>query len=190
MAAAFPERATLLLLGRWALNFDLDGQAQDWADQVLSWAATVEAGAPFQDVAARAIESGALYTLSSLPSPAHWGELSDLIREAVRDLHLSTPDTPDSAARWLARVHLGDVLAAEGDDFDALKKVSRLWFDHGTPDLHQFYLFKHAIRDVMRDGQQSHIPGLTRGSWQGDLVQTITRWMQETQAPNQISDPL
>ncbi|MCK0172027.1 hypothetical protein MWU53_13245 [Aliiroseovarius sp. S1123] len=180
----FPERASLLLLGRWALNFDVDGPAQDWADDVLSWAAGVEAGDPHQEVAARAIESGALYTLADLPSPAHWGELSDLIRDAVRNLCLSTPDTPDSATRWLARMHLGDILAARGDDFDALKKVSRLWFDHETPDLHQFYLFKHAIRDVTRDGQQAHIPGLTRDSWQGDLVAAINEWMEQTPAPD------
>lgn len=184
MAAAFPERATLLLLGRWALNFDVDGAAQDWADQVLSWAAEIEAGDSHQEVAARAIESGALYTLASLPSPAHWGELSDLIRDAARDLQLSTPNGPDSATRWLARVHLGDILAAGGDDFDALKKVSRLWFDHKSPDLHQFYLFKHAIRDVMQDGQQAHIPGLTRDSWQGDLIVAIDDWMEQTPAPD------
>ncbi|NDW53949.1 hypothetical protein [Aliiroseovarius sp. PrR006] len=179
----FPERATLLLLGRWALNFDVDGPAQAWADDVLSWAAGIEADDQHQDVATRAIESGALYTLADLPSPAHWGEISDLIRDAVRDVHLSTPDSPDSATRWLARVHLMDILAAEGDGFDALKKVSRLWFDHGTPDLHQFYLFKHAIRDVMRDGKQTHIPGLTRDSWQGDLIAAINEWMEQTQAP-------
>lgn len=183
MAADFPERATLLLLGRWALNFDVDGTAQDWANAILLWAAGVEADGQHHNVAARAIESGALYTLADLPSPAHWGEISDLIRDAARDLRLPTPDNQDNATRWLARVHLEDILAAKGDDFDALKKVSRLWFDHQTPDLHQFYLFKHAIRDVMRDGQQPHIPGLTRDSWRDDLVVAIHKWMDEVPAP-------
>lgn len=191
-ARAFPERATLLLLGRWVLNFDLDFLAQDWADQILSWgsAAVADANAPHHDIAVQAIDSGALYALSSLPSPAHWGELSDLIQDAARDLRLHTPGTSAIATRWLAWVHLNEILTADGDDFDALKKVSRLWFDHETPDLHRFYLFKHAIRDVMRDGQQSHISGLTHKSWRSELVVAISHWMKETPAPDLFPDPL
>ncbi len=177
-------------MGRRSLNFDVDGLAQKWADQMLSWASAAVVDAPNGNVAARAIESGALYTLSSLPSPAHWGELSDLIRDVARDLHLFLPGDPATATRWLAWVHLSDVLAAGGDDFDALKKVSRLWFDHETPDLHRFYLFKHAIREVMRDGQQAHVPGLTRESWRDDLVLAITDWKKETRAPDLFPDSL
>ena len=87
----------------------------------------------------------------------------------------------------LAALHVAEILAAKGDDFAALKRLSRLWFDHEVDALKGFYLLKHAIRDVERHGTQPHWSGLTQDNWRGLLCDHCLAWQKNHPHPNSFT---
>lgn len=132
--------------------------------------------------------SDGIWALTALTPPYHWSEISDLVSQIAREQGLVAPRTQDEATRWLAWGHLEDIVAANGDDFASLKLVSRLWFDHETPDLHPFYALKHAIREVEAEGTQGHVTGLTRENWRAMLVETCKDWLSSHTRPDPFGD--
>ncbi len=132
--------------------------------------------------------SDGIWALTALTPPYHWSEISDLVDRIAREQGFVTPHTQGEATRWLARGHLEDIIAAEGADFTSLKLVSRLWFDHETPDLHIFYRLKHAIREVEATGAQGHVAGLTAGNWQAMLVGTCRDWLGRHPRPDPFGE--
>ncbi|UWP94655.1 hypothetical protein K3X48_10555 [Aliiroseovarius crassostreae] len=160
-------RRTAEVLAKRQLNFEMSTEGLDWG-----WA-MIDAEA----------ESDALYALTALTPPLHWGELNRLIDQIARDLELPQPRNDQDATRWLAHGHLSDIALANGDDFAALKKVSRLWFDQETPDLAPFYRLKHAIREVETTGQQGHVPGLTQENWKEQLADAAQKWLTRHPLP-------
>jgi len=132
--------------------------------------------------------SDGIWALTALTPPFHWSEISDLVARIVREQGLAAPTTQDEATRWLAWGHLEDIVAAEGADFTSLKRVSRLWFDHETPDLHVFYQLKHAIREVEATGRQGHVEGLTRENWKTLLVETCENWLAHHARPDPFAN--
>lgn len=121
--------------------------------------------------------SDGIWALTALTPPYHWSEILDLVGKIAREQHLVEPQSQDEATQWLAYGHLEDILAAGGEDFYALKLVSRLWFDHETPDLHIFYKLKHAIREAEANDTQGHVEGLTRDNWKQLLCDTARDWL-------------
>lgn len=155
------KRQTIEVLAHRGLNLQMARQAIAWG-----WALIDEG-----------LTSDAVFVLTAQTPEVHWGELNSLVDRVAAELSLARPADEATATRWLAALHLRDILAAGGDDFTALKKVSRLWFDHQTPDLHRFYRLKHAIREVETSGTQGHWPGLTRDNWRTILSDEAARWL-------------
>ncbi|MCK0126543.1 hypothetical protein MWU76_19285 [Gelidibacter sp. F2691] len=164
--------ATVELLARAGLGLELDGRVQVWADQVMD------------QMSDWPRQSDAIYVLEALPSPVHWGEVDQLLAQATTDLKLQRPKDEAESAIWLAGLHVAEILAAKGDDFTALKKLSRLWFDHEVDALKGFYLLKHAIRDVERHGTQPHWPGLTQENWRDLLCEHCVAWQKDHPSHN------
>ncbi|MEZ5769644.1 MAG: hypothetical protein R3D80_19830 [Paracoccaceae bacterium] len=108
--------------------------------------------------------------------------------QIAREQGLVVPGSQDEATRWLAWGHLEDIIAAEGEDFTSLKLVSRLWFDHETPDLHIFYKLKHAIREVEATGEQGHVDGLTQENWKEVLIRTCRDWLAAHDRPDPFGE--
>lgn len=160
-------RKTADVLALRALNLDMAEQAIAWGWALLD----------------AEIMSDGVFALTALRPPVHWGDANDLVDQITVELSLAQPADEAQATRWLAHGHLSGILAAGGDDFDALKRVSRLYFDHDTPDLYPFYLLKHAIREVERDGFQHHWQGLTQQNWREILCDTIRHWQSRNPAP-------
>ena len=132
--------------------------------------------------------SDGIWALTALTPPFHWSEIADLVAQIVREQGLVAPRSQDEATRWLAWGHLEDIVASGGEDFAALKLVSRLWFDHETADLHIFYQLKHAIREVEATGAQGHVAGLTRDNRRSVLVQTCTDWLARHDRPDPFGE--
>jgi len=132
--------------------------------------------------------SDGIWALTALTPPFHWSEISDLVAQIVREQGLVAPRSQGEATRWLARGHLEDIVASGGADFGALKLVSRLWFDHETPDLHIFYKLKHAVREVEATGAQGHVEGLTRETWKAVLVETCAGWLAGHDRPDPFGE--
>jgi len=128
--------------------------------------------------------SDGIWALTALQPPYYWSEINDLVAKIAREQGLATPETQDEATQWLAYGHLQDILAAGGEDFYALKLVSRLWFDHETPDLHIFYKLKHAIREVEANGTQGHVEGLTQENWREVLCDIARGWIADHPHPD------
>lgn len=128
--------------------------------------------------------SDGIWALTALTPPYHWSEVSDLVAQIAREQGLRRPESQDEATHWLAWGHLEDIVAAGGEDFASLKLVSRLWFDHETPDLHVFYRLKHAIREVEATGVQGHVDGLTRDNWRSVLIAACTDWLARHPRPD------
>ncbi|WP_424942258.1 hypothetical protein [Aliiroseovarius crassostreae] len=164
-------RQTAEILAKRVLNFEMSTEAIPWGWALMD---------------ARR-ESDALYALTALTPPVHWAELNGLIDQIARDFAWPLPEGEAAATRWLAHGHLSDVVATNGDDFSALKKVSRLWFDHETPDLEVFYRLKHAIREVELTGQQRHVPGLTRENWSERLTAAAQDWLTSHPLPTGLA---
>ncbi|PID36727.1 MAG: hypothetical protein CR993_03620 [Rhodobacterales bacterium] len=127
------------------------------------------------------------FALTALSAPYHWSEINALVDQTTRELGLLTPADQAEATRWLAHGHLSDIVASGGEDFASLKLVSRLWFDHETPDLHIFYQLKHAIREVEAAGEQAHVAGLTRANRREMLVAEAERWLAAHPVPDPFS---
>ena len=132
--------------------------------------------------------SDGIWALTALTPPYHWSEISDLVGQIAREQRLHTPSTQDEATRRLAWGHLEDIIAANGEDFASLKLVSRLWFDHETPDLHIFYTLKHAIREVEATGTQGHVEGLNRANWKAELVAACQGWLADHPRPDPFGE--
>ena len=132
--------------------------------------------------------SDGIWALTALQPPFYWSEISDLVRQIAREQDLVTPESQDEATQWLAYGHIEDVLASGGADFHSLKLVSRLWFDHETPDLHIFYKLKHAIREVEANGTQGHIEGLTAENWKTVLLKTCREWLAAHPRPDPFGE--
>ncbi len=132
--------------------------------------------------------SDGIWALTALTPPYHWSEVSDLVAQIAREQGLVVPGTQDEATEWLAYGHLEDILASGGEDFYALKLVSRLWFDHETPDLHIFYKLKHAIREVEATGAQGHVEGLTRDNWKVVLLRICRDWLDAHNRPDPFGE--
>lgn len=164
-------RETAEILAKRRLNFEMSEPAIAWGWALID--TVIDTGA----------DSDALYALTALTPPVHWADLNALVDQVARDLDLPQPEDEAAATRWLAHGHLVDIVAAGGDDFTALKKVSRLWFDHNTPDLEVFYRLKHAIREVEVSGQQGHVPGLTQSNWREVLTAAAQGWLARHPLP-------
>lgn len=160
-------RQTADILALRFLTIEMSQPAMDWG-----WA--MVDGERFSD---------GVWALTALTPPYHWSEINDLVGKIAREQGLTGPQSQDEATGWLAYGHLEDILAAGGEDFYALKLVSRLWFDHETDDLHIFYQLKHAIREVEANGEQGHVPGLTRGNWKTVLCDTCRDWLASHDRP-------
>ncbi len=132
--------------------------------------------------------SDGIWALTALAPPYHWSEISDLVGQIAREQGLRTPSTQDEATRWLAWGHLEDIIASNGEDFASLKLVSRLWFDHETPDLRIFYQLKHAIRDVEATGRQGHVEGITQANWKPMLVAFCKDWRARHERPDPFGE--
>ena len=132
--------------------------------------------------------SDGIWALTALTPPYHWSEVSDLVAQIAREQGLVAPASHDEATRWLVWGHVEDIIAAEGEDFTSLKLVSRLWFDHETPDLHIFYKLKHAIREVEATGAQGHVDGLTAANWKEVLLGTCRDWLAEHHRPDPFGE--
>jgi len=132
--------------------------------------------------------SDGIWALTALTPPFHWSEISDLVAQIAREQGLVAPRSEGEATRWLAWGHLEDIVAAEGEDFTALKLVSRLWFDHETPDLHIFYKLKHAIREVEAVGEQGHVDGVTRENWRKVLTRSCRAWLADHRRPDPFGE--
>ncbi len=132
--------------------------------------------------------SDGIWALTALTPPFHWSEISDLVAQIVREQGLVAPRSQGEATRWLAWGHLEDIIASGGDDFASLKLVSRLWFDHETPDLHIFYSLKHAVREVEATGEQGHVDGVTRENWKAVLVETCAGWLAAHPRPDPFAE--
>ena len=163
---------TVELLARAGLGLDLDGRVQVWADHVMD------------QMSDWPRQSDAIYVLAALPSPVHWSEVEKLLSQAAAELKMLRPKGEAESAIWLAGLHVAEILAAKGDDFAALKRLSRLWFDHEVDALKGFYLLKHAIRDVERHGTQPHWSGLTQDNWRGLLCDHCLAWQRNHPHPN------
>lgn len=161
-------RQTADILALQALTIEMAAPAVTWG-----WA--MVDGERFSD---------GIWALTALTPPFHWSEVSDLVAQIAREQGLAAPRSQGEATRWLARGHIEDIVAAEGEDFTSLKLVSRLWFDHETPDLHAFYKLKHAIREVEATGEQGHVEGLTRENWKAVLLATCHDWLAAHPRPD------
>ncbi|PIE06473.1 MAG: hypothetical protein CSA74_12290 [Rhodobacterales bacterium] len=165
-------RQTTDILALKALTIEMGEQAVAWG-----WA-MVDAGR-FSD---------GIWALTALTPPFHWSELSDLVGRIAREQGLQTPGSQDDATLWLAHGHVEDILASGGEDFTSLKLVSRLWFDHETPDLVIFYQLKHAIREVEATGTQGHVEGLTKANWKTLLTDTCKAWLETHPRPDPFGE--
>lgn len=132
--------------------------------------------------------SDGIWALTALTPPYHWSEMVDLVGRIVREQGLQEPTSQDEATTWLAWGHIEDIIASGGEDFASLKLVSRLWFDHETPDLLIFYQLKHAIREVEANGIQGHVEGLTQANWKAMLVDTCTGWLAAHSHPDPLGE--
>jgi len=128
----------------------------EMADRAVAWGWAMVDGERYSD---------GIWALTGLTPPHHWSEISDLVAQIAREQGLRSPSSQGEATRWLAYGHLEDIVASAGEDFASLKLVSRLWFDHETPDLNIFYQLKHAVRAVEAEGVQGHVEGVTRENW-------------------------
>lgn len=163
-------RETRDLLALRRLNMEMGARAVDWA-----WALIA---------ADRGVDG--LFGLAGQVAPFQWPEINSDFDAAARDLALTGPTDDATAVRWLAHGHLSDLLANGPGDFQSLKLVSRLWFDHGLDDLHPFYLLKHAVRDVEETGTQRTWDGLRRDNWHGIVLDQARAWL----AAHSVPDPL
>ena len=151
----------------------------EMAEPAMAWGWAMVDGARYSD---------GIWALTALTPPYHWSEMVDLVGQIVREQGLTEPTSQDEATEWLARGHLEDIVASGGEDFQSLKLVSRLWFDHATPDLHIFYQLKHAIREVEATGTQGHVEGLTAGNWKPTLVDICADWLAAHQRPDPFGE--
>jgi len=165
-------RKTTDILALHALTIEMAAPAVAWA-----WA--MVDGEHFSD---------GIWALTALTPPYHWSEIADLVARIAREQGLERPRSQDEATRWLAWGHLEDITASQGEDFASLKLVSRLWFDHETPDLRIFYRLKHAIREVEATGAQGHVEGLTEANWRPILVKACADWLSGHQRPDPFGE--
>ena len=165
-------RTTADILALRALTLEMGQAAIDWGWAMID-------GEKFSD---------GVFALTGLQPPYYWSEINDLVDQIAREQGLRVPGGQDEATLWLAHGHLEDVLASGGEDFYALKLVSRLWFDHETPDLLEFYTLKHAIRGAEANGVQGHVPGLTAGNWKAVLCDRVRAWLATHPAPEPFGD--
>ena len=165
-------RQTTDILALQALTIEM-------AEQAVAWGWSMVDGERFSD---------GIWALTGLTPPYHWSEVSDLVGKIAREQGLVAPGNQDAAARWLAHGHLTDIVASGGEDFASLKLVSRLWFDHETPDLHVFYRLKHAIREVEANGTQGHVEGLTADNWKAMLVDVCEAWLADHPRPDPFAE--
>ncbi len=147
----------------------------EMAEPAMEWGWAMVDGEHFSD---------GIWALTALQPPYYWSEISDLVRQIAREQGLVTPQSQDEATQWLAYGHLEDVVASGGEDFYSLKLVSRLWFDHETPDLLVFNTLKHAIREVEANGTQGHIEGLTQENWKTMLCDIARAWLAAHERPD------
>ncbi len=132
--------------------------------------------------------SDGVFALTTLKPPYYWSEVNELIDQIAKEQALIRPEGQDAATQWLAYGHLQDIIASGGEDFYALKLVSRLWFDHETPDLLIFNQLKHAIREVEATGAQGHVEGLTRENWKTMLIDTAQSWLEAHPRPEPFGE--
>jgi len=151
----------------------------EMAEPAMAWGWAMVDGERYSD---------GIWALTALKPPYFWSEISDLVGQIAREQGLATPASQDEATQWLAYGHLEDVLASGGTDFQSLKLVSRLWFDHETPDLHIFYQLKHAIREVEAEGAQLHVEGLTAENWQAMLCDIARDWLAAHARPDPFGE--
>ena len=165
-------RQTTDILALHALTIEM-------AEPAVAWGWAMVDGERFSD---------GIWALTALTPPYHWSEISDLVGQIAREQGLHGPSSQDEATRWLAWGHLEDIIASNGEDFASLKLVSRLWFDHETPDLHIFYQLKHAIREVEATGAQGHVEGLTKANWREVLVTRCADWLAGHSRPDPFGE--
>lgn len=152
------------------LNMEVAQRAVDW-----SWA-LIDAD--------RATD--AAFMLCGLTPPFSWPEVNKLIDEAAREMGLPQPADQTEAAHWLAAGHLQDIIESHGEDFRSLKLASRLWFDHQSSDLRDFYALKHEVRAVLGgEAPGNHYPGVTPENWEDVVTRVATTWL----AAHPIPDP-
>lgn len=151
----------------------------EMAEQAVAWGWAMVDGEKYSD---------GIWALTALQPPYYWSEIVDLVGQIAREQGLAEPRDQDEATIWLAYGHVEDIVASEGEDFQSLKLVSRLWFDHETPDLLIFYQLKHAIREVEADGVQGHVEGLTGENWKAMLVEICKTWLAGHRRPDPFDE--
>jgi hypothetical protein len=151
----------------------------EMAQQAIDWGWAMVDGERYSD---------GIWALTALQPPYYWSEIVDLVGQISREQGLVAPQSQDEATVWLAHGHIEDIVASGGEDFYSLKLVSRLWFDHETPDLLIFYQLKHAIREVEANGEQGHVAGLTRDNWKAMLVDICAGWLADHPRPDPFGD--
>ncbi|OIP83640.1 MAG: hypothetical protein AUK37_06960 [Rhodobacterales bacterium CG2_30_65_12] len=147
----------------------------EMAEPAMAWGWALVDGEKYSD---------GIWALTALQPPYYWSEIVDLVSQIAREQGLAEPQSQDEATAWLAYGHLDDIVASGGEDFHALKLVSRLWFDHETPSLLVFNTLKHAIREVEASGTQGHMEGLTQDNWKTMLVDTCRSWLAAHTRPD------
>ena len=147
----------------------------EMAEPAMAWGWALVDGEKYSD---------GIWALTALQPPYYWSEIVDLVSQIAREQGLAEPQSQDEATAWLAYGHLDDIVASGGEDFHALKLVSRLWFDHETPSLLVFNTLKHAIREVEASGTQGHLEGLTQDNWKTMLVDTCRSWLAAHTRPD------
>lgn len=151
----------------------------EMAEQAVAWGWAMVDGEKFSD---------GIWALTALQPPYFWSEVLDLVGQIAREQNLATPRSQDEATAWLAYGHVADIVASGGEDFHSLKLVSRLWFDHETPDLLVFYQLKHAIREVEANGTQGHVEGLTAENWKAVLIKICEDWLAAHERPDPFGE--
>jgi hypothetical protein len=151
----------------------------EMAEPAVAWAWSMVDGERYSD---------GIWAMTALQPPFYWSEIVDLVSQVVREQGLTQPHSQNEATEWLAYGHIEDIVAAGGEDFYSLKLVSRLWFDHETPDLHIFYKLKHAIREVEANGAQGHVEGLTGDNWKTVLIDICKDWLASHKRPDPFGE--
>lgn len=151
----------------------------EMAEPAMEWGWAMVDGEKFSD---------GVWALTALQTPYYWSEILDLVGQIAREQGLKEPQSQDEATNWLAYGHIEDIIASGGEDFHSVKLVSRLWFDHETPDLLIFYQLKHAIREVEANGTQGHVEGLTEENWKEVLVKICQDWLDAHDRPDPFGE--